>query len=293
MTRSMTGYGLGESRNDLIGIKIEIKTFNHRYFDAVVKMPRQLSGFEERIKKYAAIYLSRGRIEIYVNFTNEKALSGVVVVDESLLNNYAEVMKNIGLKYPWMKQDISVHNIASFPDVIKVEAQTLDNDEAWTCLENALNQAVAGVVSMRKSEGANLNADLRLKLENVKSLCSDVSARAPLVVTDYKERLKTRLAELLDQAVVDEMRLAMEVAYFADRCSIDEELTRMDSHIQQFTECLDSDDPIGRKLDFLVQEMNREINTIGAKSNDMGITRNIVELKSEIEKIREQVQNIE
>jgi len=292
MIRSMTGFGRGEYENGGRKYVVEIKTVNHRYADIFVKVPRQISFIEDRVRQTVSKNLSRGKIDVFVNYESNEENSKLVVIDEVLAESYINAVRflrdNFGLQ-----DDISTSLISRFPDVLKVEKAEEDVDEIWEGLKIALDEAIDCVIKMRENEGEGLKRDFLKKAAYVESLVEEISKRAPEVVKDYKQRLETRIKDLLEQQTIDESRLAMEVAIFADRCSIDEELVRIKSHINQLKEILDMDQPIGRKLDFLIQEMNREINTIGSKANDLIITKNVIEIKSEIEKIREQIQNVE
>ncbi|HBQ63899.1 MAG TPA: YicC family protein [Clostridiales bacterium] len=293
MVSSMTGYGLGESSNDKTGFRVEIKAVNHRFSDILVKMPRQLNSLEERVRKMTAQTLVRGRIEIYISFDNASALSKEVILDEALLRSYMRALDQINLLFPDLVRDDSVSLVASWPDILRVDNPALDGEDAWQCLEPALQQALAGVQAMRSQEGLRLAVDIRVKISSIMQARERVALRAPFVVQEYKTRLENRISELTSQTPLDEARLAAEVAYFADRAAIDEELVRLESHCRQMMETLDDTGQIGRKLDFIVQEMNREANTIGSKSNDLDITKDVILIKNEIEKIKEQVQNIE
>jgi len=288
----MTGYGRGEYENGGRKYVVEIKTVNHRYADIFVKVPRQISFIEDRVRQTVSKNLSRGKIDVFVNYESNEENSKLVVIDNVLAESYINAVRFLKDNYG-LQDDISTSLISRFPDVLKVEKAEEDVDEIWEGLKVALDEAIDCVIKMRENEGEELKNDLLKKAAYVECLVGEISERAPEVVKDYKQRLETRIKELLEQQTIDESRLAMEVAIFADRCSIDEELVRIKSHINQLKEILDMDQPIGRKLDFLIQEMNREINTIGSKANDLLITKNVIEIKSEIEKIREQIQNVE
>ncbi len=292
MIKSMTGFGRGESRGDGKEFQVEIKTVNHRYSDLFIKMPRQISYLEEKVRSTISKELSRGKIDVFISFEDYSEDSKVVLIDEALSKAYissVEILKN---KYG-LKDDISVSLIARFPDVLKVEKAEQDENALWQLLKIAVDNAIASLISMRKIEGEGLKKDILEKILYIEKILKDITDRAPEVVKEYKQKLENRIKELIEQQTIDENRIAMEVAIFADRCSIDEEILRMGSHLSQLREALELEIPVGRKLDFLIQEMNREINTIGSKANDLSITKNVVDIKSEIEKIREQVQNIE
>ncbi len=292
MIRSMTGYGRGEYENGGRKYVVEIKTVNHRYADIYIKVPRQIFFLEDRVRQAVSRSLSRGKIDVYVNYESNEENSKLVVIDDVLAESYINAVKLLRDNYG-LQDDISTSLIARFPDVLKVEKAEEDAEVIWEGLKVALDEAIGYVIKMRESEGEELKKDFLKKAAYVESLVEEISNRAPEVVKDYKQRLEARIKELLEQQTIDESRLAMEVAIFADRCSIDEELVRIKSHINQLREILEMDQPIGRKLDFLIQEMNREINTIGSKANDLIITKNVIEIKSEIEKMREQIQNVE
>ncbi len=292
MIRSMTGYGRGVSRDQGKEFLVEIKSVNHRYSDIFVKLPKHLSFLEDRVRETAGKNLSRGKIDIYITYTDTGEDSKVVLLDEPLVSAYIRALNELRDRFG-LKDDISVSLVSRFPDVLRVEKAEEDEEKLWELLKRALDEAIDSLVRMRENEGAKLKDDLLNKTVYIDSIISEIASRAPEVVKEYRKRLESRIRELIDQQPVDETRIAMEVAIFADRCSIDEELTRLRSHISQMRQAFELEEPVGRKLDFLVQEMNREINTIGSKANDLFISKCVVELKSEMEKIREQVQNIE
>lgn len=290
MLRSMTGFGCYEYSEDDVTFTIEIKTVNHRYFDLFLRMPRQISAFEDRVRGIISSRIQRGKVDVYITCDDADDDAVEVVPDERLAEAYCKALKsladNLGIK-----DDLSVSTLARFPDILKVEKK--ENDERMgSILEKAVEEAVSSLIEMREREGERLKASMLLNLQNVKSFLDKVKERAPMVVKEYKQKLEVRIEELTGMKI-DPARLAMEVALFADKCSIDEEIVRLESHIGQMESLLDQGSPVGKKLDFLIQEMNREVNTIGAKASDLEITQCVVELKNEIEKLREQVQNIE
>jgi len=292
MAKSMTGFGRGESQKDGKEFIVEIKSVNHRYSDFFIKLPRQFTFFEDRVREVAGKYISRGKIDIYISYEDSGTESKEVLVDEPLLKAYIDAINLIKDKYG-IKDDVGVSLFAKLPDVLRVENKNEDEEELWSILSEALEIALKSLVFMREKEGILLKESLLQKADFIESIIDEISKRSKDVVNEYKVKLENRIKELLEQNVVDETRLAMEVAIFADRCSIDEELVRLASHINQLRYILNEEELVGRKLDFLIQEMNREINTIGSKANDLSITKNVVEIKSEIEKMREQVQNLE
>lgn len=292
MVRSMTGFGRGECSRDGREFTVEIKTVNHRYFDIFIKMPRQIGILEDRVRELVSKAISRGKIDVYITYTNYGSDSKHVTIDEQLAKAYLTALEELKDKFS-LADDISVSLLSKYPDVMKVEQCEEDEEQLWEILKAAVEDAVASLVRMREAEGEAMKKALLERADVVEGVIEGIAARAPEVPKEYKTKLTDRISDLLEQQTVDENRIAMEVALFADRCSIDEELVRLRSHFGQMRQILGMDQPVGRKLDFLVQEMNREINTIGSKANDLEITRLVVDVKSEIEKIREQVQNIE
>lgn len=292
--RSMTGYGRGECLLYDRRFVVEIKAVNHRYNDITIKLPRVLVSYEDSIKKLLLEKIFRGKTDVYVTFESFSQNDYKVSLNETLADSYFNVLNSIIERYD-LKDSVSVSLLSKFPEIISVEKNlsSADSDnEIWECLCNAVNQALEGFVLMRETEGSSLGDNISDKLDFIYSKVSDIEKRVPFVAEEYKKRLFERLDEI-KEVEVDESRIITEVTIFADKACIDEEITRLYSHISQMREIIKENAPVGRKLDFLVQEMNREVNTIGSKSNDLNITKVIVELKSEIEKIREQIQNIE
>ena len=293
MVRSMTGFGRGTFSEDGKEFTVEIKSVNHRYVDFYIRMPRQISFFEDKIREVVSKSVSRGKVDIFVSFEDRSEDSKVVCLDEALAGAYIQATNQIKEKYN-IQEDISLSLITRFPDVLRVEKNEADVDQLWNILNKAIDAAVSSLISMREREGAELRSSILQKASYMQEIITEISKRGPDVVLEYKQKLENRINDLLGQQTIDENRLAMEVAIFADKCSIDEELVRLGSHMLQLADILKiKNQPVGRKLDFLVQEINREINTIGSKSNDINITKFVLELKSETEKIREQIQNIE
>ncbi len=290
---SMTGYGLGEFENQLYRFKVEIKSVNHRYNDITVKMPRHIGYLEESIKKSIKEKISRGKVDVYINLEYVEDSAIDVKVDIPLAKSYKsalnELVRELGLE-----DNIRLNNILGMSDVVTTERKDVDEDLITQSLGNALNIALENIIHMRFIEGKELKKDILIKLDNIEENLRIIEDRAPMVVLEYRDKLKDRIKDLLEGNIeLDEDRLSNEVAFFADKSSIDEEIVRLKSHIKQFKSILDEEDSIGRKLDFLIQELNREINTIGSKANDIVIAKYVVEVKAELEKIREQVQNIE
>lgn len=292
LVNSMTGFGRGEYSKDGREFTVEIKTVNHRYSDVFIKLPRQISFLEDKVRETVGKAVSRGKIDVFITYYNYSDDSRNVTFDEPLAKAYIGAVETLRDKFK-LRDDISVSLISRYPDVLKVEQNDEDEEILWSMLKIAVDNALNSLIVMREKEGEGLKNVLIERADYIESIIGEISKRAPEVPREYKTKLEARIKDLLDQQTIDESRLAAEVAIFADRCSIDEELVRLASHIDQLRGTFSMSQPIGRKLDFLVQEMNREINTIGSKANDLAITKNVVEIKSEIEKIREQIQNIE
>jgi len=290
--KSMTGFGRGENKEEGKEFSVEIKTVNHRYSDIFIKMPRQLAFLEDRVRQIISKSLSRGKIDVFISYDNFGEDSKEVLLDDVLAKSYINAVKLLAQKYK-LTNDISVSLISRFPDILKVEKSEEDETEIWELLKVAVERALQALITMRAREGKELKNSILGKANYIVEILEDIKLQAPEVVKEYKLKLENRIKELLEQQTIDESRIAVEVAIFADRCSIDEEIVRLASHMVQLRQTLEMEQPVGRKLDFLMQEMNREINTIGSKANDLQITKNVVEIKSELEKVREQIQNIE
>lgn len=293
MTKSMTGFGRGESSDDSYNLKIEIKTVNHRYNDINIKMPRHMNYLEESMKKTVKNKISRGKVDVYVNLEYIDGAPIDIKADMDLARSYKETLESINRELN-LSGDIRINNILSMSDIIKTEKKEIDEESLWKVVEESLSIAVDDIMSMKLREGKELENDMVSHLKEIEDILIGVEDRSPIVVNEYKEKLNARINDLLDKdMIVDEEKLSQEVAYFADKSNINEEIIRLASHINQFEKILEEEETVGRKLDFLIQEMNREINTIGSKVNDIEIATSVVDIKSEIEQIREQVQNVE
>lgn len=293
MINSMTGYGLGEYENSMYKFKVEIKTVNHRYNDISIRMPRHISYLEEDLKKQIKEYIKRGKVDVFINleYISDSAMD--IKVDIPLAKSYKSALEKLKEDLN-LEEDINLKDILSIPDIIKFEKKEVDSDLIYDSLKNATNIALDSLKDMRSSEGESLKNDMLLKINEAEEKINAIKLRAPEVVLEYKEKLENRIKELIDSDLsLDKERLSTEVALISDKSSIDEEIVRLKSHIHQFKSILKEEGTIGRKLDFLIQEFNREINTIGSKSSDVDISNNVVDLKSIIENIREQIQNIE
>jgi len=292
MVRSMTGFGRGEVTGEFGRIVVEMKAVNHRFSEVVFRMPRQFSALEEQARKLVQNRVSRGRVDVFVSWEAAAKARGVKV-DKELAIAYYNALKELAGEIG-SKSELSLDTLARLPDVLTVEEGQVTAEDLWPTFEAAVTLGVENLLAMREREGASLAADLLGRIAHLGEIRAFVAQRSPQVVDEYRTRLNKRLDDLLPQGnTVDPQRLAQEVAIFADRSDITEEIQRLGSHLEQFRATLNGDDAVGRKLDFLVQEIGREINTIGSKANDAAVTSQVVDAKSELEKIREQVQNIE
>jgi len=293
MAISMTGFGRGEYKDDNYQFLVECKTINHKYADINIRLPRKLSFLEDKARILVKDYIKRGRVDLYIKLDLLGSEDVNLKFDEELATQYVSILNQIKDKFN-LVDDISVMNIAKFPDIIKTEECEDDEDALWSMLKVALENALIKLREMRSEEGKKLAQDIQDRCNLLKNYIEDIEKYSYNVVIDYKEKLKSRISDILeDPSIIDENRLAQEVAIYADKCSITEEIVRFKSHIEQLKNTVSKNESIGRKIDFLIQEMNRETNTIGSKSSDLNITNLVVEVKSELEKIREQIQNIE
>ena len=292
MIRSMTGFGKGEYRDSTRQCTVEIKTVNHRYADYTVKMPREFLSLEDRIRHLLQQYIIRGKADIYITYTDLSPFSKVVAADEGLIQSYIDAIRETAQRHA-LPIRIDADIILQIPDAFVVTKKETDTASVWELLRTVVIQAAENLTIMREKEGAILYETFLKLIDTVEMHFHAIAQRSSFVPQEYKEKLHRRLEDLLGTDTVDPQRIAAEVALFADRCNIDEEIDRMRSHILQFRDILQNEGAVGRKLDFLVQEMNREVNTMGSKANDITITNHVIALKSEIEKIREQIQNVE
>ncbi|MDD6047191.1 MAG: YicC family protein [bacterium] len=292
MISSMTGFGRATVASDGREITIELKSVNHRYLDLAFRMPRHIGFIEDVLRQLLSEQLSRGHVDIYVNYRNTRMDARTVVIDEALMGAYLTAARKAAAQYE-LKDDISLSTAMRFPDVTDVIEAEEDRDAVAALAREAALRAVTALKRMRAGEGERLCNDLLNRVTTVESIAAKIDTRAPLVVEEYRTKLSERIESMLGGVEVDRTRLATEVALFADKASINEELVRLASHVTEMRKVLGSDEAAGRRLDFVVQEMNREFNTIGSKANDAEITNLVIAGKGEIEKIREQVQNIE
>ena len=290
--QSMTGYGSAIVEQDGRKVSIEIKAVNHRFLDLNVRMPRVIGFAEAMLQAILKEGMERGHADVYVNYANQREDARQVTLDKGLMSAYWEASKAMALEMD-VVNDMTVSTLSRLPDVFVVSPNAEDEEVIQNVLAEATRLALAGLVRMRTEEGEKLRLDLSAKLDTLESLLTQTKEAAPLVAAEYHQRLQTRLAQLIEDGTVDQGRLAAEVAIFADRSAIDEEVVRLQSHIDQARGLFLEERAIGKKLDFLVQEMNREVNTICSKANGLAVVNTGLQMKNEVEKIREQVQNIQ
>jgi len=292
MLKSMTGFGRFESETPERKISVEMKAVNHRYCEISLKMPKKLNFFESAIRNLLKNYISRGKVDIFIiyeDFTEGKEL---VKYNEDLAKSYFELIKKMGSQFE-IDGNISASQLARFPDVFTIEEQQIDENEMWSFIENAIKNAAENFVKTRIAEGEHLKNDLIGKLDGMISMIDFIEERSPQVVDEYRNRLYAKVEELLGNTNMDQGILATEITVFADKICVDEETVRLRAHINNMKNTLNEAENVGRKLDFIAQEMNREANTILSKSSDLDITNTAINLKTDIEKVREQIQNIE
>ncbi|MFH5836361.1 YicC/YloC family endoribonuclease [Proteiniclasticum sp. C24MP] len=292
MIKSMTGFGRAMVDDGKRSFLVEMRGVNHRYLDMNIRMPKSLMPVEDRVRKVISGYLSRGKVDVFITYRNYTKEDTVVKSNQYLAKGYVDILKNLRDEFT-LADDISVSLISRFPDVVFTEEKEENMEEIWTLMAEAVEEAARKMLEMKEVEGASLKNDMLVKADEVRKIVEVIKEKDKEVIPLYKERLENRIKELLETVPVDESRLALEIALYTDKASIDEEITRLLSHMDQMKSFLDETVPVGRKLDFLAQEMNREANTMASKSVDIEITNNVLLIKNEIEKIREQMQNIE
>lgn len=292
MIKSMTGFGRAQCAFDDYTITAEIKSVNHRYFEFSARIPRAYSFLEDKLKAFVSSEISRGKVECSLLIEAVADNSVIVALDEPLANGYFEAVRGIAEKYS-LENDLTALSLARFPDVLKITKALLDEEALWSEVQSTVALAVEKFVEMRAVEGEKLKADVLSRADTIIENVAFIEERSPETVRLYNEKLLERMREVLGDTQVDEARLLTEAAVYADKVAVAEETVRLRSHIDQLHTMLDSSEAIGRKLDFLVQEINREANTIGSKAQDIDIARRVIDIKAEVEKIREQIQNIE
>ena len=292
MIKSMTGYGKSEQTIDSLNVTVEIKSVNHRYFEFSARVPREYGFLEEKLKKYCNSLITSGKVECYVSVEDLEEREMEVNVNETLAAGYVKALKELSERFG-LKDDISAVTLSRYPDVITLHKASEDEERIWNAVKTVAETAVSKFIEMRETEGSKLRGDILSRADYIIECVEFIEGRSPETVREYNEKLKQRMKELLGDAAVDEQRLLNEAAIYADKIAVDEETVRLRSHISQLREFMNSSEAIGRKLDFLVQEINREANTIGSKAQDVDIAKKVIAIKAEVEKIREQVQNIE
>lgn len=292
MIKSMTGFGRAEVVTEERKITVEMKSVNHRYLDLNIKMPKKLSFFEVAIRNLMKTYMQRGKVDMFISYEDYSLNNAALKYNRELAKEYLTYLKMMGEEFG-LENDIRVSTLSRYPEVLTMEEQSIDEDELWSSLEKVVREACEKFVETRKREGENLKADLIEKLDSLDEKVKLVEERSPEVVQAYREKLEAKVHELLEDSQIDDNRIAAEVVLYSDKICNDEETVRLHSHIQGMKAILNEKDGVGRKMDFMAQEMNREANTILSKSNDLTISNIAIDLKTEIEKIREQIQNIE
>ena len=294
MIRSMTGYGRSQATVDTMNITVELKSVNHRYFEFNSRVPRNYGFLEEKLKSYVGSRVSRGKVECYVSIENLEDDNVEIAVNHSLAASYFNALNELAERLELNLRDEQImSSLTRYNDIFSVHKDEADEDKIWNAVKFVTDEAVSKFISMREAEGDKLKADVLYRADLILSKVSQIEERSPETIKEYNDRLLARINEFLSDIQVDEQRLLTECAIFADKVAVAEETVRLRSHIDQLRLFLNSDEAIGRKIDFLVQEMNREANTIGSKAQDVTIARNVIDIKAEIEKIREQIQNIE
>lgn len=292
MIHSMTGFGRSETVTTDYKLIVEMKAVNHRYSEFSIKLPRKLNFFETGIRALLKEYIDRGKVDVYITYEDYRETNACVKYNPEIAREYMEHMRQLAQDFH-IQDDISVTRLAQFPDVFTREEQSIDENRIWSVLETGIRQAAEQFVEARRREGENLKQDLMEKLTGMLEQLDYIEREAPRLIQDYRERLEARVQELLEGTSIDENRIAAEVVIYADKICVDEETVRLRSHINSSREILEKGGSVGRKLDFIAQEMNREANTILSKANSLDISNKAIDLKTEIEKVREQIQNIE
>lgn len=292
MIKSMTGFGRAQTEIDGYLISVEIKSVNHRYFEFSSRIPRQYGYLDEKLKSYINARVSRGKVECFVGIEALNTQTAKVEINHTLAEAYVSALRELGDKYS-LRKDFSATDISRFPDVFVLYKDEDNEDKLWNYVRSVCDSALDKFISMRSAEGEKMYNDIYARGQYILDCVTYIEERSPQTVKEYNDKLIQRVRDLIGDVSLDEQRIIQEVAIYADKVAVAEETVRLRSHIEQLNSFINSDEPIGRKIDFLVQEINREINTIGSKANDVDIARKVVDVKAEVEKIREQIQNIE
>ena len=292
MVMSMTGFGRCETMVNGRTITVEMKSVNHRYFEFSCRTTRGYSFLEDKIKKYVAECISRGKVDMYVSITESEDSEVNVTINKPLASGYVNAIHTLATEYN-IPDDLSVSVLSRYSDIFQIHKEEQDEEQIFSDVKVALDKALEGFIAMRQAEGLKLKEDVLSRVKTIMSIVSQIEERSPITVEEYRQKLYKRISDMLSSTDIDEQRILTEAAIFADKVAVDEETVRLRSHFEQMKTFFESGVPIGRKLDFIVQEMNREANTIGSKVTDSILAHKVVDIKSEIEKIREQIQNIE
>lgn len=292
MVRSMTGYGKYEAENEDVRLTVEIKSVNHRYCDVSIRLPKNLNVFENDIRRQIKKSVSRGKIDVYITYETIGSGAVNITYNRDLAKSYMELLAGMALDFQ-ITNDLDAYTLSKYPEVFTLQEQAVDTEKLQKLVETTVAGALNEFIRAREAEGEELKKDLLHKLSELKKAADDIAERSPLVFEDYKERLRSKVTELLGDTKLDESVMATELVIYADKICVDEELVRMNSHIKHMRETLENEESVGRKLDFIAQELNREANTTLSKANDQVISDQGILLKTEIEKIREQIQNLE
>lgn len=290
--KSMTGYGRNEAIEGGKKILCEIKSVNHRYSDYSIKVPKYYGFLEDKVREFVSKHVSRGKVDVYIGIESYGEADKEISVNKELAKSYIDALYSLRDEFN-LRDDISVNSVARYPDIFVQERKEEDEEEIWESVKTVLTPALESFTSMRMREGERIEKDLKMRVDYMKTLAEKIDARSPETVREYRERLYEKIKDVLGDREIDDQRVLTEVAIFADKVAVNEEMVRLSSHFEEFFGICASGEPAGRKLDFLIQEINREINTTGSKASDIEIAKIVVELKAETEKLREQIQNIE
>lgn len=292
MIKSMTGFGRSEIQNHERKIVVEIKSVNHRYCDISVKMPKKLNMFETSVRTLLKEYVSRGKVDVFISYEDYTECASCVKYNEDVAKEYMACLEQMANTFS-LENDIKISSLSRYPDVFTIEEKEVDAEEIWQGLSVVIEEAAKTFVEARLKEGQNLKENLLQKLKEILGMVSYIEERSPQIVKEYRDKIMNKVQELLGDRKIDDTILATELTVFAEKICVDEEIVRLKSHVENMEDCLNNGENIGRKLDFIAQEMNREANTILSKANDISVSDRAIDLKTEIEKIREQIQNIE
>lgn len=292
MLKSMTGYGRSQMIINGRDILVEIRSVNHRYFEYSSRIPRTYNYIDEKIKALLKSKISRGKVDVSVSVNNIEGRDTEIAINKGIAEGYVNALRSIADELD-VKDDLALSKLIKLPDIFNIQKTPDDEEQIWNDVSTVATEALSRFVSMRETEGEKLRSDLIGKSDSILEMVENVEAVSPQTVENYRERLVKKISEVLESRDIDQQRIVTEAAIFAEKIAVDEETVRLRSHLSQFCELVNSDEPVGRKLDFIVQEMNREVNTIGSKAQDLNITKIVVDMKAELEKIREQIQNIE